>query len=201
MLFLEKDSMKYETLYVELLTHYTEVREFNDIQLVYLSKNHSKLLNQKILPKMLTKEDKELISLQEITRTILEDINLDKELIGSDQEETNNSNKFFELVLTHQDSLDKFLVILETQLKDVSFLNNSINLRVCDLSVFCFVFKKMLELDNNDKKTLPNVYRWFNYIQKMRGVREYLESKDLPLMEEIQWGLSQVKKKKKKKNK
>lgn len=38
------------------------------------------------------------------------------------------------------------------------------NLGVPDLLVFAFLYRKFLDLENDEKREFPGLYRWFNYM-------------------------------------
>ena len=195
MIFLPKHSKDFNTTYLELLLKYTQMEKYNDIQVVYLTKSHSEKLNIDILPKMLTKDNKDFISLQEISNALLKDINMEDSLIGGDEENINLCNKFFELVNLNRNDCRKFCEILERELSENTFLNNSANLKICDLYCFSFLYFYFAELEDEMKREIPNCYRWFNYLQNMMGIKEMLELKNMPQMEEIQFHVPPKKKK------
>lgn len=61
------------------------------------------------------------------------------------------------------------------------------NLGVPDLLLFAFLYRPFLDLENEEKKDMPGLYRWFNYIQNLRGIKNFLENKNYPLIKEIDW--------------
>lgn len=189
------DSKDFNTTYLELLLKYTQMEKYNGIQVVYLTTEHSKMLNLDILPKMISKDNKNLISLQEISNALLKEINMEDSLIGENKEEMNLSNKFFELVNNNKNDYNAFCEILEKELIENTFLNNSGNLKISDLYCFSFLYCHFSELDDSRKREIPNSYRWFNYLQNLMGIKEMLELKNMPLVEEIQWHIPPLKKK------
>lgn len=38
------------------------------------------------------------------------------------------------------------------------------NLGVPDILLFAFLYRPFLDLENEEKKDMPGLYRWFNYI-------------------------------------
>ena len=53
----------------------------------------------------------------------------------------------------------------------------------------------MITIEDSEKLEYPNVYRWFSYIQSLRGIKNYLEKHNLPLMTSIALGTVQKPKK------
>lgn len=74
---------------------------------------------------------------------------------------------------------------VEEQLNGFTFLGANQNLTVIDLASFSFLYKHMQELTNEEKRQHPNTYRWFFYLQELRGIKQFLESRGLPPMSAI----------------
>lgn len=64
----------------------------------------------------------------------------------------------------YKDDLASLLPALETELEGNTFLNERINLGVPDLLIFALLYRYFLDLDNNEKKEIPSLYRWINYV-------------------------------------
>ena len=197
MLLLKKRENDHQQLYLVLLARYAQLDKYNQIKLVELTDEHAQLLKIEVLPKYLTTTNEVLYSLPEISRSLLEEINCAGMMIGSSVEEQSNTNKFFELVHHYANRHEELVKIVDKELEGKMFLNDNTNIHISDLYVFCCLMDYMLEIDNQTKLGIPNVYRWFNYIQKMRGIRECLDAMGYQTMDDIKWGEEVDKKKKK----
>ena len=201
MLLLNKDRNSYQQIYLELLCAYTQLPKYNNVQIVKVTEEHARLLKLDILPKYLSPGNETLYSLQEITRNLLQEINCEKLMLGANVSEVSNSNQYFELVNEYKGREGELAALLNDELKGKMFLNGNTNLHACDLAVFAFLMSYMHDLDNDGKIAVPDLYRWFNYLQNLNGVEESVKSMGFVNMEQIQWGLPVDKKKLKQKQK
>ena len=67
------------------------------------------------------------------------------------------------------------------------------NIGVPDLVMFALLYRPFLDLENSCKKDIPNLYRWFNYLQNLRGIKNFLDKKNYPLIKEIDWTIEDKK--------
>lgn len=195
MLLLNKDRNSYQQIYLELLTSYTQLHKYNNIQLVKVTEAHARLLNMDILPKYISPKNEVLYSLQEISRSLLQEINAERIMLGCNVEDVSNTNKYFELVSEYIGREGELAAVLNEDLKGKMFLNDNTCLHVCDLAVFAFLLSYMNELENDKKMELADLYRWFNYLQNLNGIKESMKEMGYEVMDTIKWGLPIDKKK------
>jgi hypothetical protein len=182
MILTRKNHRSGDQFYLELLVKYAELDKYNDIKIVPISNEHAKLMNAEILPRMLTKDGRSLISLQEISSELLTEVNFDTALIGNTLESKSNSFRFFELCHQHQGNHEALCEVLQKELNGVTFLNGEPNLHISDLFVFCQIIDFMANSAPEIKAKFYNVYRWFNYIQNLNGIQETIaELKHRPM--------------------
>jgi len=172
MILTKKNDRSGDQFYLELLIKYAELDKYNDIKIVPVTAEHAKLLDTHILPKMLTKDNRSLISLQEISSELLSEVNFDSILIGETIEARSNTFRFFEICSQHRDNHDALCEVLQKELNGVTFLNGEPNLHVSDLYVFCQIIDFIANSGPETKAKYYNVYRWFNYVQNLNGVQE-----------------------------
>lgn len=182
MILTRKDDRSGDQFYLELLIKYAELDKYNDIKIVPITNEHAKILNTEVLPRMLTKDNRSLLSLQEISSELLSEVNFDTVLIGSTIEATSNTFRFFEICSQHRDNREALCDILQKELNGVTFLNGEPNLHISDLYVFCQIIDFMANSTTETKTKFYNVYRWFNYVQNLNGIQETLaELKHRPM--------------------
>jgi hypothetical protein len=184
MIFIRKNERSGDQLYLELLIKYTELDKYNDIKVVKLTPEHGQLLNCEVLPKMLTKDNRSLLSLQEISIELLTEVNFDISLVGNSIEARSNCLRFFELC-NSLPSFEELCEVLQKELNGVTFLNGEPNLHISDLYVFCHLLEFLVNASTEVKAQFYNVYRWFNYIQNLNGIQENITEMKYRQMDEI----------------
>lgn len=112
---------------------------------------------------------------------------MDDELIGTSESQQNLQRKYFELIHSSRENPLELIKGIEGDLNGFTFLGESQNLTIADLACFTFLYKHMQSFSNEEKHQHPNVYRWFLYLQELRGVKQFLEERGLPLMSAIDW--------------
>ena len=171
--------------YLELLVRYLELDKFNNIKVYKVTTNHAELLKVDNLPKLLTLDNHQVYSPQEISSQLASVVNFDELLIGVSPEEKSETFKYFDLVAANKDNIPKLLDILQNELKESTFLNGNSNIKVSDLYVFAHLIVFMVDSNFETKSKHFNVYRWFNYVQNLRGIHENLKAMKFRFMDEI----------------
>jgi hypothetical protein len=182
MLLLRENQPTFQDFYLELLTRYTQVDKYNSLKVYKVSEGHAQLLNIDVLPRLLTSDNRQVYSPQEISTFLLKQLNWDKLLIGQTPEERSNTLSYFDLVANAGDSL---LASLHHQLRENTFLTGSPSLTVADLYVFAHLFQTLVNATHDFKVQYYNVSRWFDYIQNLRGIKESLVAMKFRLMEPV----------------
>ena len=185
MLLLQDNSTHPNDIYLELLVKYIQIDKFNNVKLYKIRAGHAKLLKIDILPQFLTSENTQLVSTQQISAHLLSLLNWEEVLIGKTVDEKSDVFKYFDFVSNQNQNTDKILSVLQNELKENTFLNGNSNLKISDLYVFSRLFHFMVNASFQVKSDNFHVYRWFNYLQNMKGIKESLLDMKFRLMEEI----------------
>ena len=162
------------SLFLELLCAYIRLKERNEGKIIRINKNSKELLKIESIPLLVSpKLEKPLIGNEiEIAREILKETSLDGILFGKDKEEIEKREKYL-LELKNDLKYDpkKVSEKLNKDLLLSTFINDQINLTICDLLAFAIV-APTLNLLSNDKKTkISNVIRWADHIQNLKGLK------------------------------
>lgn len=185
MLILKESDPTFEDFYLELLSRYTQLEKFNGLKITKVSDAQKKLMNFDVLPRLLTAEGQQLYSLQEISAHLLKQLHWDPFMIGETEEERSDCHSFFDLVATAGADHHKLLEALQNQLKENTFLTGNSGLKIADLYVFAYLFNHLVNAQAETKIKFFNVYRWFDYVQNLRGIKQNLLDMKFRLMEQI----------------
>ena len=164
MLLLPTNNKPWENMYYELLTFYTKAKEFDQLQVVYLTKEQQSKLKIEILPCFVDPSGNSLISYQEIAQILLYPSTLDINLIGQTDKEANETFKFFSLPQSLNWQELQIAQQIEKTLAGNTFIETNRNLRIIDIFYFCFLYRLMVESSEDFKFTHPDLYRWFFYL-------------------------------------
>lgn len=139
----------------------------------------------RVLPCFLDEKGNELISLIEISKFVAEICGADDSLLGISEKDLQGVWKVFELPKTQDFSFEKILSVLEKSLTGNMFIDQCVNMKVSDLFIFSFLFRKLVISEDEVKKNFPNVCRWFRFIQSLDGVSQFLKQEQLPQLEKL----------------
>lgn len=185
MLILRETEPTFQDFYLDLLVRYAQLEKFNGLKIIRLSSGHAQLLKVDVIPQLLTSKNEQIYSMQDISEHLLKLVNWDTYLIGGTVEERTETTSFFDLVASADKDTQKLLEPLQNHLKESTFLTGNTNLKVADLYVFARLFHHMVTAPTEELIKYFNVYRWFDYVQNMTGIKQNLIDMRFRLMEQI----------------
>ena len=196
MLFIGDNPKTSNDFYVELLSSYLQLETYNQLKVYKANQKQKEFLQIDVLPVFQNEKGEKFHSLHEISQQLVSFVNCESFLIGSTAEEKSETFEFFDICSRNQETPLQICDSLQTILQGRMFLNGNSSIKVSDLYVFCFLNVLLVNSPNEFKVKYSQVYRWFNYVQNLRGVKECLLKMKVREMDEVnRWEVEEQQKK------
>eukprot|EP01016_Furgasonia_blochmanni_P014119 TRINITY_DN1730_c0_g1_i6.p1 TRINITY_DN1730_c0_g1~~TRINITY_DN1730_c0_g1_i6.p1 ORF type:complete len:246 (+),score=50.54 TRINITY_DN1730_c0_g1_i6:91-828(+) len=188
----------------ELLANFLNLTNTRRVNVIRLSKSSLTLLQNGginlggSLPSLIDTTPKTLTSVWDISNSLAYAAFAENIVIGADEDTKNKVKNYIQLCETK--GVDELIETLDEELLTKSFLVGY-NITLADLICFVYVSDKLSAMTEVERLEYVNLSRWFDHVQNLGGINEFLRSTGRGLVTFLRPELQDGGKKKKDKKK
>ena len=160
-----------ENMLCHLTAKYLQLDKFFNLQMIRTTDSTLKAFNALSYPTLIKEDGSKLNSIQSILYEFSLMVNLDQLLFGENDKQRNSIAKHFDIAKTNQENMLKYYT---AQLENSVFLEDN-HITMADLVAFTYTYNFMKDFTNEQKFENNHVFRWYNHMQNLTGIKENWE--------------------------
>merc|ERR1711976_314600 len=169
--------LSWENMFASLTAKYLQIDKFFGLQVIRANNSTMKAFNCLSLPTLIKEDGTKLSSLQSISYEFAKTVNLDLVLFGDENSNTRSSvDRHFDIVTKSEQELTK---LYQEQLLSRTFMEGN-HITIADLLAFCNFYGYMMKWSSEQKFENNCIFRWYNHMQNLAGVKEIWEGDYVP---------------------
>lgn len=174
-------SFNSSSLFLELLSNYTQATDRNLIKILKIKDSTQNKLKLPSLPFLVAKDGTILSGDVEISESISKISGRYEALFGrSGEEASSNLSLFNHLVDLISKGGNELISFLNKHLQNNTFMNG-FSITICDLFAFANAILHVTQLTDQEKLDHCNLVRWVDHIQNLEGIKHQINELKLKM--------------------